>query len=70
VIEAKEERCAVTWYSLVSGDDCCAPASTQYITCHCLLMLFRRDPFIMESTPHVFFAGNQPEFATRIAKGK
>mmetsp|Transcript_34598 Transcript_34598/g.87513 ORF Transcript_34598/g.87513 Transcript_34598/m.87513 type:complete len:484 (-) Transcript_34598:388-1839(-) len=27
------------------------------------------DPFILGATPHVFFAGNQPEFGTRVAKG-
>ncbi|GFH11406.1 uncharacterized protein HaLaN_06898, partial [Haematococcus lacustris] len=26
-----------------------------------------RDPFILDATPHVLFAGNQPEFATRMA---
>lgn len=25
----------------------------------------RQDPFTLSSTPHVFFAGNQPAFATR-----
>lgn len=28
------------------------------------------DPFIMESCPHVLFAGNQSEFNTRVVKGK
>ncbi|KAL6752310.1 DNA polymerase alpha/epsilon subunit B-domain-containing protein [Haematococcus lacustris] len=28
-----------------------------------------RDPFILDATPHVLFAGNQPEFATRMATG-
>jgi DNA polymerase delta subunit 2 len=27
---------------------------------------YERDPFVLESTPHVFFAGNQPEFGTRL----
>lgn len=26
------------------------------------------DPFVLESTPHVFFAGNQKEFASRLVK--
>ena len=26
------------------------------------------DPFILGSTPHVYFAGNQPSFETRLAK--
>ena len=28
------------------------------------------DPFIIEHTPHVLFAGNQPAFATRMVTGK
>lgn len=28
------------------------------------------DPFIIQSAPHVFFAGNQPEFGTRTVKGE
>ena len=28
-----------------------------------------KDPFVMESTPHVLFAGNQPAFATRMLEG-
>lgn len=27
------------------------------------------DPFLMEAAPHVLFAGNQPEFATRLVEG-
>jgi len=27
------------------------------------------DPFVIEQTPHVFFVGNQPEFATKQIKG-
>jgi DNA polymerase delta subunit 2 len=27
---------------------------------------YERDPFVLESTPHVFFAGNQPAFGTRL----
>lgn len=27
---------------------------------------YDKDPFIIEATPHVFFAGNQPEYATRL----
>ena len=28
-----------------------------------------QDPFILDAAPHVLFAGNQPEFATRVATG-
>jgi DNA polymerase delta subunit 2 len=29
-----------------------------------------KDPFIMNETPHVYFAGNQPSFATKMATGR
>jgi DNA polymerase delta subunit 2 len=29
-----------------------------------------RDPFIMQQCPHIYFAGNQPEFQTRVLEGK
>lgn len=28
-----------------------------------------RDPFFVESCPHVYFAGNQDRFGTRLIKG-
>lgn len=28
-----------------------------------------RDPFVLEETPHIFFAGNQPEYASRLIQG-
>jgi DNA polymerase delta subunit 2 len=28
------------------------------------------DPFILNETPHLFFAGNQPEFKTKIIVGE
>jgi DNA polymerase delta subunit 2 len=28
-----------------------------------------RDPFVLEETPHIFFAGNQPEYASRLVQG-
>lgn len=31
---------------------------------------YDKDPFILEECPHVFFAGNQEKFATKIVKGK
>lgn len=27
------------------------------------------DPFVMKTTPHLFFVGNQPEFATKVISG-
>lgn len=30
---------------------------------------FDRDPFVIERTPHVYFAGNQPEFMTKVVEG-
>lgn len=27
------------------------------------------DPFVLSECPHVFFAGNQPRYASRLAKG-
>ena len=27
------------------------------------------DPFVLRAAPHVFFAGNQPAFATRLLTG-
>lgn len=29
----------------------------------------KNDPFILSETPHVYFVGNQPEFATELLKG-
>jgi DNA polymerase delta subunit 2 len=28
-----------------------------------------RDPFVLEETPHIFFAGNQPQYGTRLVQG-
>lgn len=27
------------------------------------------DPFVLEETPHIFFAGNQPEYASELVHG-
>ena len=27
------------------------------------------DPFVIESCPHIFLAGNQPQFATGVVEG-
>lgn len=27
------------------------------------------DPFVMEACPHIFFAGNQPQFKTAVIEG-
>jgi DNA polymerase delta subunit 2 len=31
---------------------------------------FDADPFIMDSTPHVLFAGGQPAFGSRLVRGE
>lgn len=31
---------------------------------------YQSDPFVLERAPHVLFAGNQPEFGTRMVEGK
>jgi hypothetical protein len=28
-----------------------------------------RDPFMLDETPHIFFAGNQPEYASDLVHG-
>jgi DNA polymerase delta subunit 2 len=28
-----------------------------------------RDPFVLEETPHIFFAGNQPEYSSKLVHG-
>jgi DNA polymerase delta subunit 2 len=27
------------------------------------------DPFVLQQSPHIMFAGNQPEFSSRLATG-
>ncbi|KAG2484535.1 hypothetical protein HYH03_016671 [Edaphochlamys debaryana] len=40
-----------------------APTAPDTLTCY---PFHDTDPFILPSTPHVYFAGNQPDFATRL----
>lgn len=40
-----------------------APTAPDTLTCY---PFTDDDPFILPATPHVYFAGNQPEFATRL----
>ncbi|KAG2422561.1 hypothetical protein HXX76_015941 [Chlamydomonas incerta] len=40
-----------------------APTAPDTLTCY---PFTDDDPFILASTPHVYFVGNQPEFATRL----
>ncbi|CAF2654721.1 unnamed protein product [Rotaria sp. Silwood2] len=46
----------------------CAIAPTCPDTLSCYPYV-KNDPFIITDTPHVFFAGNQPKFETRIFQG-
>ncbi|KJE93616.1 DNA polymerase delta small subunit, variant 1 [Capsaspora owczarzaki ATCC 30864] len=43
-----------------------APTAPDTLACFPL----NADPFILESSPHVYFAANQPEFATSVLKGE
>ncbi|EFJ48321.1 hypothetical protein VOLCADRAFT_81183 [Volvox carteri f. nagariensis] len=43
-----------------------APTAPDTLTCY---PFHDKDPFILETTPHVYFVGNQPEFATRLLGG-
>lgn len=42
-----------------------APTAPDTLCC----LPFEKDPMLLEECPHVFFAGNQPEFGTRIFEG-
>ncbi|CAF0960264.1 unnamed protein product [Rotaria sordida] len=46
----------------------CAIAPTCPDTLSCYPYV-KNDPFIINDTPHVFFAGNQPKFETRVFQG-
>ncbi|CAF3716828.1 unnamed protein product [Rotaria socialis] len=58
---------------------CMFPSSSKRKTTHCLTNPYdfqigcypyvKNDPFIITDTPHVFFAGNQPKFETRVFHG-
>ncbi|KAG5175621.1 DNA polymerase alpha/epsilon subunit B-domain-containing protein [Tribonema minus] len=43
-----------------------APTAPDTLGCYPFLT---EDPFVLEECPHVFFAGNQPRFATRLVEG-
>jgi DNA polymerase delta subunit 2 len=43
-----------------------APTAPDTLTCY---PFADDDPFVLEACPHVYVAGNQPEFATRVATG-
>ncbi|CAF3675533.1 unnamed protein product [Adineta steineri] len=43
-----------------------APTCPDTLSCYPYV---KNDPFIINDTPHVFFAGNQPKFETRLFKG-
>ena len=43
-----------------------APTAPDTLGCY---PFTKTDPFVLESCPHVFFAGNQPRFETKMASG-
>jgi len=43
-----------------------SPTSPDTLSCY---PYFTEDPFILQDCPHVYFAGNQPEFATKQIQG-
>ena len=43
-----------------------APTCPDTLTC---FPFDQSDPFVLEDTPHIFFAGNQPCFDTRLLQG-
>ncbi|RLN93853.1 hypothetical protein BBJ28_00002408 [Nothophytophthora sp. Chile5] len=43
-----------------------APTTPDLVAC---FPMANDDPFILETCPHVLFAGNQPRFSTRLVKG-
>jgi hypothetical protein len=43
-----------------------APTAPDTLTCY---PFTTDDPFVLTECPHVYVAGNQPEFATRVATG-
>lgn len=43
-----------------------APTAPDTLGCY---PFYDTDPFVLEESPHVYFAGNQPEFATRMEGG-
>jgi DNA polymerase delta subunit 2 len=69
--------CDVLKYSEIQGPlevlECClkwghlAPTAPDTLGC---FPFYETDPFIMEDCPHVFFAGNQKEFATKECTGR
>ncbi|KAG5899781.1 hypothetical protein JTB14_006116 [Gonioctena quinquepunctata] len=66
----------LTWYSnitdsLVAMEECLkwnhvAPTAPDTLAC---FPSYDNDPFIIDECPHVFFAGNQPEFSTKMVTG-
>ena len=42
------------------------PTAPDTLTCY---PLSDSDPFILQSAPHVFFVGNQPEYSSQVLKG-
>jgi DNA polymerase delta subunit 2 len=51
--------------------------TSHFFNCHCILTVpvgsypFQMsDPFVLESSPHIFFTGNQPSFKTAVIEAE
>jgi DNA polymerase delta subunit 2 len=44
-----------------------APTAPDTLTCY---PFADDDPFVLQQTPHILFAANQPQFETRVMEGR
>ena len=44
-----------------------APTAPDHLPC---FPFYEEDPFIIESSPHIYFIGNQNKFETKLIQGK
>lgn len=64
-------RCGVP----TAPDTICTPPSPSHFNTHMLTItgsypFQTHDPFVLQSCPHIFFAGNQPRFKTAVIEGE